>query len=183
MTTSNTTNDNTPRPADFDRQLVAYRPFIRKVIRARARREDWEDLEQEAFEDACRRWSMFRAEDYSFATWLAFVARGVVHAHKRYKGAQMRAGMEWSMDTYRTSVTGEDYVGGSWLPSAPATQADYVELSAVLGHLATTKNGGVLVRHAMGSELAEMARERGVSRERVRQVVEQERARLRKAVG
>lgn len=177
------TNDNAPRPAEFDRMLVAYRPFIRKVIRARARREDWEDLEQEAFEDACRRWSTFRGEDYSFATWLAFVARGVVQAHKRYKAAQMRAGAEWSMDTDRTSATGEDYVGGSWLPSAPATQADYVELSAVLGHLATTKNGSVLVRHAMGEERADIANERGVTRQRVEQILRQERNRLRKAMG
>jgi RNA polymerase sigma factor (sigma-70 family) len=181
--TTTPTNDNAGRPAEFDARLVAYRPFIRKVIRSRARREDWEDLEQEAFEDACRRWSTFRGEDYSFATWLAFVARGVVQAHKRYKAAQMRAGMEWSMDTDRTGATGRDFLGESWLPSAPATQADHVELSAVLGHLAATKNGSMLLRHAMGDERADIAAERGVSRQRIEQILRQERERLRKRVG
>lgn len=181
--TTTTANDNTARPAEFDEKLVAYRPFIRKIVRSRARREDWDDLAQETFEDACRRWSTFRGEDYSFATWLAFVARGVVQAHKRYKAAQMRAGMEWSMDTDKTSSTGRDFVGENWLPSAPATQAEYIELSAVLKHLSSTKNGAMLVRHAMGEERADIAEERGVSRQRIEQILRQERERLRKAVG
>jgi len=174
-------NNNTQRPAEFDAMLVAYRPFIRKVIRARARREDLEDLEQETFEDACRRWSTFRGEDYSFATWLAFVARAVIQAHKRYNEAKKRAGAEWSLDTGYTDRSDDNgsSLHGSWLPALPQNQLDYAELSAVLRNLSGTRDSEALMRIAMGDDLQDVATDFGVSRERVRQLAERERGRLR----
>jgi DNA-directed RNA polymerase sigma subunit (sigma70/sigma32) len=61
------------------------------------------------------------------------------------------------------------------------TQDDYAELSATLARL-SGRSGDVLLRIAMGDELGEIANDYGISRERVRQIGEQARTKLRRAV-
>lgn len=100
-----------------------------------------------------------------------------------YRRAKMRTGSEWSFDKKMPSKFegGDDYLQ-DWL-CTPATQLEYAELSSVLGRLSGTRDSQALVRLAMGDELQDVAVDFGVSRERVRQLAERERNRLRKAVG
>lgn len=185
MTHPTHTNDNTPRPDWYDRQLVDYLPFARKCANrfAALYGDDADEIVQDFYVEACNRWASYDAENYRFGTLVYLTTRSAANDRMTRKRAKMRTGLETSMDADRMGPNGDDYVCGSWLPSAPATQAGYVELSEVLRWLSTTKNGALLVRHAMGEEQTDLATERGVSRQRMEQIMRQERARLRKAVG
>ena len=168
-------NDNTPRerPAAYDAQVVAYQPFIRRLANKAYRNGNADDLAQEITMEALRRWRVY-SDRYKFGTWLVQVARNVVAAAGKRSATKMRAGKHISIN--RSGV--ED----SRHNAAPPSQDDYAELSAVLRRVSGTRDGEALVRIAMGEELSEIAAEFGVSRERVRQLAERGRARLREEV-
>ncbi|MNL39726.1 hypothetical protein D3C87_1620190 [compost metagenome] len=70
----------------------------------------------------------------------------------------------------------------SVLAATPATQLDYVELSETIKRLSGTRDSDVLMRYAMGEDLAVIGADYGIGKERARQLCERERKRLRVAV-
>lgn len=175
------------RPAAYDQLLVDYMPFARKCANRLAALygDDADEIVQDFYVDACHRWQSYDAENYRFGTWVFNVVRNVAMNRKNARRAKKRTGKEWSLNTDVTDLSqgGISFFGGSWLPSQPPTQHDYAELSAVLAQMSGTRDSEALVRRAMGEELWEIANDMGISRERVRQISERERDRLRKVVG
>lgn len=178
-------NDNTPRPDWYDKLLVDYLPFARKCANKMRGDDDADEIVQDFYVDACNRWAAYDRENYKFGTWVWQLVRNAVHNRRAYRRAKMRTGREWSINTDKTEggQGGGDFFRKSWMPQTEATQLEYAELSSVLGRLSGTRDSQALVRLAMGDELQDVAVDFGISRERVRQLAERERARLRKAVG
>lgn len=175
MTQPNPANDNTPRPDWFDKLLVEYMPFARKCANQMRGGDDAEEILQDFYVDACNRWAAYDRQ-YRFGTFVFQVVRNVVQNRKTYRTRKMRAGGALSLDMSQDS--GMD----NWLKT-PATQHDHAELACVLRSMSGTRDSEALIRRAMGEELEEIGTDMGISRERVRQLAERERERLRKAVG
>ncbi|MBC7149031.1 MAG: sigma-70 family RNA polymerase sigma factor [Rhizobium sp.] len=171
----------TTRPKWYDDKLVAYMPFARKCAHRLAGRDDVDEVVQDAYVDACNRWAMYDSENYKFGTWIFQVVRNACANRKTKAMAKKRCGSEWSMDTDETETRSDNSksLHGSWLPALQPNQLDYAELSAVLRNLSGTRDSEALMRIAMGDELQDVAADLGVSRERVRQLAERERGRLR----
>lgn len=178
-------NDNTPRPEWYDKLLVDYLPFARKCANRMRGNDDADEIVQDFYVDACNRWAAYDHENYKFGTWVWQLIRNAVYNRRNYRRAKMRVGSEWSIDTDITNdgAAGTDLFRKSWMPQTEANQHDYAELSLVLSKLSGTRDSTALVRLAMGDELQDVAVDFGISRERVRQLAERERERLRKAVG
>lgn len=154
-------NDN-QRPAEFDARLAEYSPMINKLANNARRSGGADDLAQDIRLAAMERWQSYRPEDFKFGTWLAWVTRSVV-SDAKIKAATKK----------RTAVVMTDH-----RVSAPATQQIHAELVEVLSRLSGTRDSDVLLRFAMGEDLAAIGAEMGISRERARQLCERERKRL-----
>ena len=168
---SKAANDNTPRPDWYDQLLVEYLPFARKCAHRMRGLDDPEDLMQDFYVDACHRWAAYDPQ-YKFGTWVYQLIRNVASNRRKFRSRQRRSGSEVSLDADNGPVL-----------SIGASQQDYSELSDVLSRLSGTRDSEALLRRAMGEGLSEIAADMGVSRERVRQISEIERKRLRKVVG
>jgi RNA polymerase sigma factor (sigma-70 family) len=168
----------TTRPAAYDKLLVDYMPFARKCANRLATLygDDADEIVQDFYVDACHRWASYDAENYKFGTWVFHVVRNVAMNRKNARRAKRRTCVEMRVDDTMDSSKLQTWT------SAPPTQHDYAELSAVLGQLSGTRDSEALMRRAMGDELWEIANDMGISRERVRQISERERERLRKVV-
>ncbi|MBD9542920.1 sigma-70 family RNA polymerase sigma factor [Ensifer sp. ENS04] len=151
-------NDN--RPKSFDAQLEAHMPFLRYLAK------DREDVVQDIALAAMQKWQRYSG-DYKFSTRLGLVARAVADDARVKRTAKKREARFVGMDAVRASV-------------AP-TQQDYAELSSVIRRLSGTRDSDVLMRYAMGEDLAVIGADYGIGKERARQLCERERARLRVA--
>jgi len=178
--------NTTTRPKWYDDKLIAYMPFARKCARKLAGSDDIEEVMQDAYADALNRWAMYDHENYKFGTWVYQVVRNTCANRRARAKAKKRSGAEWSLDRSMFGDSGdspdfETGVGKNWhdVTGSPANQLDYAELSAVLRNLSGTRDSEALMRIAMGDELQDVATDFGVSRERVRQLAERERGRLR----
>lgn len=162
-------NDNTPpqRPASYDAQVVAYLPFIRKLVNRGRRRVGAEDRIQEVVAELLEKWQVYD-DRYKFGTWVALMARNVYLANRQMRQAKKR------------QVDSEGYRREYGYRSSPE-QEDYAELSAVLNRLSGTRDSEALMRFAMGDELQDIGADLGVSKQRVFQLIERERGRLRVA--
>lgn len=158
---------NDQRPDWYDEKVTEYMPFIRKLANKAYRNGNADDLAQDVALMALRKWRSYRTE-YKFGTWLVWVTRAAVSDRKTIATAKKRAAVHVGLDRGKYIAT-------------PAPQHDYAELSDALRHLSAGRNGDILVRIAMGAELSELADEYGISRERARQIGEQERRKLRRA--
>lgn len=147
------------RPASFDILLTEHMPFLRHLAR------DREDVVQNIALAAMQKWQRYSG-DYKFSTWLGLVARAVGADVRVKRDAKKRAARFVGVDAVTASV--------------PASQHDYVELSETLRRLSGTRDSDVLMRHAMGEELAVIGADYGIGKERARQLCERERRRLRK---
>lgn len=153
-------NDN-DRPKSFDALLTDHMPFLRYLAK------DREDVVQDIALAAMQKWQRYSG-DYKFSTWLGLVARAVADDARVKRATKKRAARFVGMDAVRASV-------------AP-TQQDYAELSSVVRRLSGTRDSDVLMRHAMGEDLAVIGADYGIGKERARQLCERERKRLRVAV-
>lgn len=164
-------NDNRPqqRPAEFDARVMAYVPGLRNLAR-RYRRTDEQrnDLVTDTIMSALDRWQSYRA-DGGMWNWLAWTMRGIVSNHAQQAAVRRKHIKFVAMDD---------------VPHAPieTNQEDYADLSSALAALGRVKNGDVVMRRAMGDSLREIAEDRGVTAERVRQIEVAARAELRRAV-
>lgn len=158
-------NDNTTRPAWYDAAIIEHMPLIRRLAHKYRRGAAADDLAQDISESAMLRWHYYD-DKHSFGAWLNLVASYVI-SDQRQKAGRVK----------RTAA----FVSIEGLPlSAPATQHDYAELSEVLSRLSGTRDSDFLLRHAAGEDMQEIGKEHGISKERVRQLCERERGRLRK---
>jgi RNA polymerase sigma factor (sigma-70 family) len=169
----------TTRPATYDKLLVDYMPFARKCANRLSALygDDADEIVQDFYVDACHRWRSYDAENYKFGTWVFHVVRNVAMNRKNARKTKKRSGL--AMSVYDAMDGG---ISPTWLSTAPS-QHDYAELSDILAQLSGTRDSEALMRRAMGDELWEIANDMGISRERVRQISERERERLRKVVG
>ena len=164
--TSTPANDNQQRPASFDAAVLEWRPLLRKLAaRFEPKRQDREDLVQETIMTALHRWASYRPEA-KLSTWLMFQMRAVVQARQRKP----------QVDTVGTDEI-QDTV------TVPATQAALVPARRALAQLGDTRGERALVRLAAGETGQEIADTMGISRERVRQIMNVAREEFRKRVG
>lgn len=183
-------NDNTARPEWYDKLLVDYLPFARKCANRMRGNDDADEIVQDFYVDACNRWAAYDRENYKFGTWVWQLIRNAVYNRRARAKAKKRSAKEYSLDKsiYGSAGDGPDFETGAdkdWhdVTGSPPHQIEYAELSAVLAKLSGTRDSDALMRLAMGDELQDVAVDMGISRERVRQLAERERARLRKVVG
>lgn len=162
----NTTPTNTRRTAEFDAQLVAYRPTLRKLAARYVPPQYREDLVADTIVYCLDHSNSFRA-DGAFRTWVRWCMWTVVREQAQ------RAARRKSM----VMVPYEDEYQGAIVE---AGQEHYADLSIIVGKIPDTRNGKALLRRAMGEDLAEIGADMGIGRERVRQLVELERTKLRK---
>ncbi|MDX1032804.1 sigma-70 family RNA polymerase sigma factor [Sinorhizobium medicae] len=161
-------NDN--RPADYDAMLVKYSRMVRNLARKMPRRfGSVEEMEQEINVAALKRWRYYDPK-YSFCAWLRLVSNYVFDKHSETAGRHMRDGFEVSLDDAPLTK----------LSVSPAQQ-DYAELSDVLRRLQGRRDGEVFLRYASGDLMREIGDEFGLTRQRITQIVENERERLQRA--
>jgi RNA polymerase sigma factor (sigma-70 family) len=152
---------NYKRPDGFDAALVAYLPALRRQAKymAGARHEE---LLQDAVTDMLH--LADRCRMGTFRTWAQIILRRSASNFLRAARQAKRAG-----------VCVPD--AAAHIAVQPA-QEGAVALSAVLAALSTIQDGNVVLREAMGDTLTDMGRERGISREAMRQRRELARGRL-----
>lgn len=150
-------NDNA---SPVDALLLDYLPGLRKLARKLAPR-DHEELLHETVVALLSKRAGFRP-DGGFWNWASLIMRGIRRDNALKAGRRVdTVGME-----------------KAWKASTPPEQEHAVDLQTVRAHV-----GGVLARRAAGCKLHEIANDRGLSRERIRQIEIAERARVVAAVG
>ena len=154
------------RPASYDRLLADHQGLIWKIIR-RFGPPSPDDTFQEINTNLVARWNKWDSERYKFSTWVWTVACNVIAAERRYSRAKSRSARLVSFDEYMS-------------PATPPNQLDFAELSQALRRI-SGRDGEALLRLAMGDELADVADDFGVSRERARQLAARQRSKLGEA--
>lgn len=141
--------------------IEQYLPGLRNLARRMAQGLPHDELLADTIIALLHRQASFRL-DGGFWNWASLIMRDIA---RQKRNRAMRA-----VQTAPLEV--------AWAASTPPSQEYAVDLGTVLAHV-----GGVLLRRAAGDKLQEIANDRGVSRERVRQIEVMEREALKKAVG
>ena len=163
-------NDNNPRSPEFDRKLLAYEPALRRLARKITRNEDAADeLFQSAMVVMLRRHRECRLD--TFWTWAVMCVRGTAQDFIRTNSTKSRTAEVCSLSAF-------EEVPGSTEPS----QEDGADLSRVISML-EGRNGTMLMRMAMGDTLESIGSDHGLTKQRVCQIVEKERGRVRALMG
>lgn len=153
-------NDN--RPPAFDSALLAYRPGMRRLAsKLGYRGAEADDLVTDTIAYCLEHWTNFRGEQSKMWNWIYWQMRGIV-ANRRVKK---------SISIVDSTVRYEN-------ASVFGNQTHSAELNHVVAAL-SGRSGEMTLRLAMGDTLEEIGRDYGVGRERVRQLVEKERGRVR----
>jgi len=159
-TTMHATNDN--RPPSFDAALIAYMPGMRKLAsKLGYRGSEADDIVTDTIAYCLEHWTNFRGATDKMWNWIYWQMRGIDKNSRSKKRLQMMP-------------EGRAYE----IAETSANQADVAHAGQVVSLLAG-RAGDMTMRLAMGDTLEEIARQHGISRERVRQIVEKERSRLR----
>lgn len=151
-------NDNSPRPAEFDKRLATYIPGLRK--QAKHYNCDVDDLVSDTVEHALKSWHTFR-EDGGFWWWLKRCMQYVVARRKRIQRPRTVAIMNHDAATH-------------------PNQEEYADLSRALNSLPVGRDGEIVLRAAMGEEGPEIGARHGIGGERVRQIVRANRKSLKR---
>ena len=153
-------NDNNLRSPEFDRKLLAYEPALRRLARKITKNE----LFQSAMVVMLRRHRECRLE--TFWTWAVLCVRGTAQEFVRTNSTKSRSAEVCSLSAF------EELPG-----STDPHQEDGTDLSRVIS-LLKGRNGTMLMRRAMGETLEAIGNDHGLTKERVRQIVIKERARV-----
>lgn len=152
----------TDRPPGFDAALTAYLPSLKRQAKYMAGVRS-EDLLQDALTDMLH--LADRCRMGTFRTWAQIILRRAASNHIRKSRQAMRCGVTVpEAAAYRIGTI--------------SNQDDAATLSKVLSLLSTIPDGEAVIREAMGDTLTDMGRERGISREAMRQRRELARGRL-----
>ncbi|MBX5010866.1 sigma-70 family RNA polymerase sigma factor [Rhizobium lentis] len=157
-------NDN--RPAEFDARVMQYKQGLEALAsKLTNTKEEREDLVTDTIIYCLGHWRSFRPEG-GFYNWLYWSMRGVLSLRRDAARRQLKI------------VADEDgrlLAGRAVDPS----QIHHVELVETLETM-DTREGQILLRRVMTDDkLHEIGADLGISKERVRQLEEQERDRLR----
>lgn len=167
--TPNADNDNTERPRSYDELVQKYERLIKRIAKQYGRSYDTEEFEQDIYVDLYRRWAQYNPA-YSFGTWICLCSKNVAMSRKQRKNSLMRKGVHVDINDVETL-------------SYPCGQEQAVELAEVLRAVSGDRKTDILFRVAAGEELIRIGEEYGIGKERVRQLVEKERALIRKRLG
>ena len=158
-------NDNNPRSAEFDRKLLAYEPALRALARKIAKHDDAaEELFQQAMLLMLKRHRNCRTE--TFWTWASFCVRNAAQEHIKKNSTKSRSAEVCSLSAFEKTPG-----------SVAAAQENGTDLSHVLS-LLSGRGGKMVLRVAMGETLEAIGKDYGIGKERVRQLVVKERARV-----
>jgi len=157
----------TQRPKEFDDRLKAYLPGLRALAATLVPRPYREDLVVDTVMFALEKWQNLR-DDGGMWGWLVWNMRGIVSNQAQKAASRARNA---------TFLPIEDHMN----LAVPASQEAYTTLSETLREISSNRNGDVLLRRAMGDGLKEIADERGITCERVRQIEVAARSALRVA--
>jgi len=135
---------------------MAYMPGLRKMAARHVPRQCRDDLVTDTIMYALEKWQNFR-EDGGMWNWLSWCMRGLV------KNAAQKA---MTRKKHATFIPIEKWMH----PASEPRQEEYAELSAALRKLSSVRHGDVVLRRGMGESLADIGDERGITRERVRQL-------------
>lgn len=171
-------NDNTApdvdalRPAEYDAMIVAYRPFMRRYgSRLGVEKCDMDEFIQDVMVVAFERYHHYKPDCYAFTTWLSMLVRNTVDRRFRHSRAKKRYGFTVDVDKVSIAVQ----------PSQEDV-ADLAKLAKALEAMPPGREKAILLRHVAGEEFAEIGRDYGISRERVRQLGWRARSRLMAAL-
>lgn len=152
----------TTRPATFDAAVMEYLPGLRNLAhRLGWRDDDKAEIVNDTIVDVLNRWKTYK-EEYGLWSFLQFAMRSLSVTRRR------RANRNVSVIEFR-----EEYSA-----AVAPTQQDFAELSSVLRRLSGTRDSDALMRVAMGDELGDVANDMGITKQRVFQLCQRERARL-----
>lgn len=157
----------TDRPAEFDRRLVAHIPNMKRTATRFAKGDDRTEILQDALAHALAKWATFRNEagDYAgFATWCTWQVRAVVELRREAAGAAKRAAK-------LSPIEKADLTVGP-------RQENIVFAGQVVRRLSRSRDGRILLQAAKGEKKIDIAKRRGISGERVRQLSERARERI-----
>lgn len=143
------------RPAEFDANVMAYLPGLKNLSRRYCRdRDERNDLVTDTIAHCLQNWEKYRDEGGLWA-WMAWGMRGIA-SNKRDK---------------RTIEIVDDPTGYFMeTASIDPCQETCADVSIALRR-AVTPSAIAAIRSVMGYQLREMADERGVSRQRIDQMI------------
>lgn len=158
-------NDNTPRPATFDSHVMAYLPALKKLARKLTNNDDdREELLQDTLAYALSSWRNFRADSSKpksgIYNWLTLNMRALAQRNRR------------------RAASGSHGALGDWDKPVAANQEDIAYANGIIRTLTRTREGRMLVWRGRGDTLGEIGKRRGISANRVQQLVDKARARL-----
>lgn len=156
------------RPASFDAAVVAHIPYIERFVRKLAPRDDVEEITQDVLAYAMNRWNLYRPADGSIGTWLAWQVRSIVK-QRRDKAK-----------TLRKHFSDADPEAVLAVRSSQPQQENIVMANQTLRRLSRSRGGRMLVRVASGELMREVGAKRGVTHQRVHQLIEEARVNLKK---
>lgn len=160
-------NDN--RPESYDAALLKHMRLCQKMA-AKYDRQNREEFAQDLLTYLLDKWHHYNPT-YAFSTWVHMSALSVHSGRYRAKNAACRSAPTVSMDA------DPDYQGkiNAYTHEDPES---VIDLANVIARLQGTRGGEMLLRRAMGDCLREIGAVHGISKERVRQIVQAERKKL-----
>ena len=175
--------DAVGRPVSIDNAIERYYPFLRAIAKKLARGdiERAEVLLHDGIVDSLRRWRSYRPEDATVAAWVIWNMRGRRSRHDE-RDARERRLFNRNLTVSSASVSDEYGEGALVMPSVEPDQHYIIELKQTLEMLREIPRAELLLRNAMGETYVEIAEGR-ITRERVRQVIEGARKKLKNMEG
>ncbi len=153
----------TERPPEFDRRVMQYLPGLKTLARKFTRTtEERDDLVTDTIAKALEDWQKFR-EDGGFWNWLYWTMRGIAGNRVQYDRRRIDLGSQLDVQ----HACADSLVELSVRP----TQGVRLDLADALLIVGSLRHGDILMRVANGETLRAIAAERGLSKERVRQLV------------
>lgn len=164
-TTPTAANDNhCARPASFDAAIIQWLPLMHKIAaRLEDREQDRDDLVQEAVESALANWATYNPAN-KMSGWLAWRVRAAQSHRLRQRSVRAE------------SINRHDAV-------TEPVQEHAADLSMAWEAIGNDRAGKIVRRVAMGEQQAEIGREQGVSRERIKQLYHKRVGELRAEFG
>lgn len=146
------------RPHEFDSAVISWLPFLYKIApRYIGDKQDVDDLVNETVAAALWRWKNYQPR-LKISTWLAWQMRSSAQGMRRQRSVATIA----DSDAYERS------------PELPR-QDDIVEITQSL-RIVPERNRSVMMRHIMGASTAEIARQDGVTKQRIHQRITESRS-------
>ncbi len=153
------------RPAEYDAALLKHMRLVQRMA-YKYDRHNREEFAQDLSAYLLDKWYYYKPI-YAFSTWVRMSAVSVSSSRYKAKTAACRNAV---------TIYAEDDASVFGCHDAPDSSVD---LAAVVSRLDGTRGGKMLLRRAMGDALREIAKDNGISKERVRQILIAERRKLK----